>query len=581
MTRPVQRILILLMVLSALFYGGFLGISLLRFSTEGLLEIYLWPWSIKTAVLALFDSFIPLTVCSVLLGFSFLFLSGALDRQRLNSFTQMATSLVLLFLILATVNIIIAEGFAPGMRADLDEYYGKSSFAEGSLDEAKNSRNKGEYKRAILYFDYYLSIDPDNKDVQQQLEESVAAFELSPEQERAPQRSIPEYSKRLMNQSAGDLVRAAEKFLNARDYYSAHYYATVAGEIEPGRKDAARIAAEAWNRISEAEFSREAQEAGDLFRLKRAAYSALNRGDHIKAYYLFHDLAENYPLDSDIQNFSEIAREEVEKGAFFMDELEQIKALPGRHGIYFINSRQKGIREFVYFDRFVPLGVVAYAYGVEILGQDADGNIAYHLAAPAAKITQQTDAETGEISVSLMLKAIDRDNSSNSFDPENLVPGSKEDFNSSLRVLQTPISKISGYSQTDTSLKLQYIHQLLALRPDYVTHGYHTGKIEIEIIMRLLNPFTMLILGFLALALGWSLRVQNRKKWYHYLLMPVLVAAVFQLYSLYQYLSRLAYLYILLQTGFILTLVTAVMVQALLLGLILLLVAKQEHPGRD
>ncbi len=580
MSGAVRKILILFLVFAAIYFAGNLVHALLNFSTEGLLDIYFLSWSLSQAFVQLMDAFIPLTATAVLLGFSFLFLQGSPERQSLTGFTRLASMLILLFLLMATVETVISEGFAPGIRAGLEELYGKSSFAEGSLREGKNSKIKGDYQKAILYFDYYLSINPDDEDVKELKADTKAAFDLAPKQQQTDNNSSGEYSGRLMNQSAGDLVRAAERFLNNRDYYSAHYYATIARQIEPGRRDASRIRAEAWNRIQESEFSREAQESGDFYRKKREAYTAFDQANYIKAYYLFHDLEKDAPMDQDIETFSLLVLEQLEQSAFFTDELEQIKALPGRHDIFFIN-KQGEIKEFIYFNRFIPLGVVAYAYGVEILGMDSGGKVAYHISAPAAKITESTDMITKETSVSLMLKALDREDRTNLlYEPVDLaVPdGGKP---ASLRALNTGISKIPGYSQIDSSLKLQYLHQLFALRPDFAAHGYHPGKIEIEIIMRVLKPFSLLILGFLALAAGWALRVRNRKKWYHFLLMPLIAAALFRLYGLYIYFSRIVYLYLLLQTGFLLTLVTAVLVQALLLGIALLLVARLETAGSN
>ncbi len=575
MNGAVRKTVILFMITAGIYFAGVFILSLLNFSTEGLLDIYFLHWSFSTAFVKLIDAIIPLTAVSVLLGFSFLFIRGPLERQSLSGFTHFASMLIMLFLLMATVETVISEGFAPGIRVGLEELYGKSSFAEGSLREGKNSKLKGDFQKAILYFDYYLSINPDDKEVQKLKEAAAAAFDLVPKREAQEGNNSGEYNNRLMNQSAGDLVRAAGRFLNNRDYYSAHYYATIAQQIDPGRRDASRIRAEAWNHIQESEFSREAQETGDFYRKKREAYTAFDQGNYIKAYYLFHDLKEESPMDQDVQTFSHLVLEELEKNAFFTDELEQIKALPGRPDIFFIN-KQGEIKEFIYFNRFIPLGVVAYAYGAEILGMDSRGKVAYHITAPAAKITESTDMITKETTVSLMLKALDREDRTNLlYEPVDLAApdGGKP---ASLRSLNTGVGKIPGYSQVDSSLKLQYLHQLFALRPEYAAHGYHPGKIEIEIIMRLLKPFSLLILGFLALAAGWAFRVQNRKKWYHYLLMPLIAAAVFRLYGLYVHLSRIVYLYLLLQAGFVLTLVFVILVQAFILGIALLLVARLE-----
>ena len=129
---------------------------------------------------------------------------------------------------------------------------------------------------------------------------------------------------------------------------------------------------------------------------------------------------------------------------------------------------------------------------------------------------------------------------------------------------------------SQSSLKLQYIHELLALRSGYAQRGFHPATVENELIMRFIRPFSLLIFGTLSIALGWALRARFGRRWYHVLLLPVIPLVVFLLSDLYLYANRLLQLYLLLQSGFLLSLAAMLCIQALLFTGSLILLAGQS-----
>jgi hypothetical protein len=561
-----RKLFLLILLFNLLAYFALIIYGLLDFPAETVLKVYLWPWTISNALAGMTDTFIPVTVTAVLLGFSFFFVPRD-KRSGGLSFSTVVSSSVALFLFLVAVYTVLAEGIAPGARVRAEEMKGNSSFAEGSLEEAERLAARGEYGDALLYFDYYISIDPQNDEVRDLREEAAAALELDEGDEESEEE--PGRGGRLLDQNAGDLIQAAREFLARRDYYSAHYYATIASKLDPARDDAKRIASEAWNRISEAEFSREASAMGDLYSRKKAAYEELNRGNVVRAYYLFRDLAEEYPMDPDVRTFGREALDRLKRESFFIDELEHANQIPGRHRVFFVNRRDENLRELVYFERMVPLGRLAYVYGVEIMGISPSGKPLYHLATPAGKIMEGSD---GGI---LMLKSVDREREGVVYAPE-FYTGEANFSTANILKIIPPIQILPGFSLTESSLRLQRINELLALRPGYALRGFHAGALEIELVMRLMRPFGLLIFCYLSIALGWMLRLRGPRRWYHLLLLPVVPMVIFLAADLYLYGSRLIYLYFVLQAGFLLTIIFMVLIQALLLGASLILVAGQS-----
>ena len=148
----------------------------------------------------------------------------------------------------------------------------------------------------------------------------------------------------------------------------------------------------------------------------------------------------------------------------------------------------------------------------------------------------------------LMLKSVDREREGVVYAPEYYA--GEANFNpANILAIEPAIQVLSGLSLTESSLKLQRINELLALRPGYRLRGYHAGSLEIELVMRLMRPFGLLIFCYLSIALGWMLRVRGRRRWYHLLLLPVVPIVIFLAADLYLYGSRLIYLYFVLQAG--------------------------------
>jgi tetratricopeptide (TPR) repeat protein len=565
-----RRLFLVILLFNFLAYLGFFLFSLIRFPASELLPIYLWQWVFTEAGIKTIEAFMPVTISAILLSFSFFFRASGAAGSSLN-FHRIAGTSLLLFIFLVSVYTLLAEGFAPGFRVRLEEYKGNTRFAEGSLKEGDRLFLQNRLEEALPYFDYYLSIDPDNEEVSGRREKAAADLELDREDEAAIQaKERTARRSEMLNQDAAELTTVAQEHLARRDYYSAHYYADMAMQLDPQREDARRIAAEAWNRIKESEFSREARETGDLFRRKREAYSQLNRGNTIQAYYLFTELLREYPLDRDIQTFSTEALQRVRQETFFIDETEHVRPVPGRHSIFFLNRSEPELREFVYFNRFVSLGTLAYAFDIEFLGISPKGDLIYHFTVPTGKILESD----GTL---IMLKSIHRSIPDLAYEPVYLE-GSPRGNPSNLKSLSPSITEIPGYSMTESSLKLQYFHELLALRTGYGERGFHPAAVESELIVRSMRPFSLLIFGTLSIAIGWALRARFGRRWYHVPLLPVIPIVVFILSDLYLYASRLLQLYLLLQSGFLLSLIVMLFVQALLFtGSLILLAGQSTH----
>lgn len=573
MVRMGRRLLLLIILFNLISYFILLAEGFLTFPASRVMEIYLWTWALNHALVGMVDAFIPVTITAIILGFS-LFYPRTGQNNTLN-FSRTASSSVPLFLMLVALFTILEEGIAPGVERRLSEIEGNSSFALGSLDEARRLSRLRKHREALLYYDYYLSVEPDNQEVEAERDASAAALDLGDEERGSSGGGSPLGRERFQNMSAADLSAEAERFLSRRDYYSAHYYATLARELNPQREDARRIAAEAWNKINSSEFNREAEESGDLYQRKRAAYGELNRGNIIEAYYRFQELAEEYPNDSDAKTFSNEAKRRLAEEAFFVDEFEHAQPIPGRHRILFINRIERDLRELVYFERFIPLGNLGYAYGVEIMRITPAGEILYHLQAPYGKVMENDRPDRDEKEIHLLLRAVEREGRGRRYEPE-VLGGAEVPQTPAVHPLQIDAGRIAGFSLAEATLRQERIHELLRLRPEYERRGYSAAAIEIELIMRLMRPFGLLIFCYLAIALGWMLRLRTRRKFIHLLLLPVIPLVIIIIADLYLYSSRLVYLYFILQTGFALSLVTMLLFQTLMLTGSLLLIALQS-----
>lgn len=172
-----------------------------------------------------------------------------------------------------------------------------------------------------------------------------------------------------------DLIREAEEFLEAEDFFSAHHFASLAVERNPSRQDARRIRARAQAAIEGERRSMVESRDRDFFAAKYRAYQAFHQGADIperavEAWYLFRELEQEAPGDPDVRTFAPRAREQAMNISFFVEDVRQYQHLAGHHNLFFVNQQTESVVQLIHVESLVRTREGDMLFGIEVLEVD-------------------------------------------------------------------------------------------------------------------------------------------------------------------------------------------------------------------
>lgn len=545
------------------------------FPAGRLLALFKWKYIWTNALVYAVDYFTPVTASAVMVTYSLL-LTRKDSRLRAAAlpFHRLVSAHLLLFLILAAAYTVLLISLYPQAQESLERMEEASSQAKLFLARAEKEHRARNYSAALSDYNLYLAIDPRNQEVlllrekaQSQVAEERAQATPSRESGLQPGEGRVEGKKAPPAEDANALIEKAREYLAREDFFSAHYYATQAGRLDPSRGEPKRIAAQAWEKIGSLQETLADQEAKRLFQRKREGYTAFLNGDFIKAYYLFQELKAGYPADADIATYAARSREKIEEQSFFIEDVEGSASLPGPSRLLFVNDSGSGAREIVYLGKMVGTDEGVFFYNIEALRFQLTGGLIAHYRAPYGKL----------IGDSIHMVGISRNGPQRETRPVLLAGSPGGGADPLLRLTPTleelKALRVGGPRADSLDLGL-----LLKMRGRMGAYGLIPQAVELEIIMRMAKLFSFLVLCFFSVSLGWSFRSRypGRPPLPAFLLVPFVPIAMSFLAFLYQEAQRVLLGFILFKLGFAAGLAGLLLLQGLLLFLSLILLAGQK-----
>ncbi|MBN2050565.1 MAG: hypothetical protein JW760_08990, partial [Spirochaetales bacterium] len=460
----------------------------------------------------------------------------------------------------------LSEVFVPRAHMRQDDRRHKTTTARNLLEQSALAREEQRYRDAYNHLLEYLVIDPENT---VQLLEADKLMDRIIEDRREtnlePEELIEEPSPIKPAMTAEEYVEAARSSFDKGDYLSAHYYASIAFQIDPLRQEADELARRAWRKVNELQPSTYEMERYRLHEQKKKGIQALLADRSLEAYYLFAGLKEEYPLDPDVNIYLEESRKAVGNISFFLDEMERMSSVPGVRQIMFRNTPAEEDRELVYIDTYIPAKEGFYLFNVEVLSFTEGGKILFHYTAPYGKI----------INGRLVTLAVDREDKSEYYEAV-YITGSRPEAERNILPLHLSPEMITHCSIRQDFLATASLPELFNLAKVFDSFGLKKEPVEREMLFRILRPFTLLVFGFFTLALSWSLRpTKNRPGVLAYLFVFLLPLVFHILLSLYYYGAELFYGFFLLLAGPTITLAMLILLQGLLLVAAFLYLAGQ------
>ena len=476
-------------------------------------------WRLIRGLLDFLSLFPALTLSSLVIPFGFILKAN--DRSSPFSqqfFQQLKPSVITAIVASALYGLVFSLVFPLAQNYEVN-LVSQSQLYRHALEKAKENADENEWEEALQLLAICERIWQGGHEHSRLKIEA----EIRTEQERF---SSPDYRTAMAAQSpfpdnnpvnVTDALAMAEAALAEERYFDAHWLATLAGRLAtPGSVEvsaADRLAGRAWSGVNSLAPNARETQAYMIYRLKREGYEAMVGEEWIRSFYIFQELLALTPKDPDAIKYYAASEEGVKQSAFFIDEIELSL---GRILTGAIFSLPLGTGRLVMRVSSLSTSTdTAYGIDSELMAFNSDGQILWSMIVPYIKI-KPLSLEAGP-SLTIMLRALDREDQSKRWEPEiSPSQGSRQGNEISLPVswdtfllLSNARRGLSGMSSTD----------LRKAALNLASCGYLPEVFEAELLQRFLRPLFLLPLGIFAIALGWQFRAHKRPR---YIAIPML-----------------------------------------------------------
>lgn len=541
-------------------FGVLLLVSIFSFTTKTVLAEFQWSW-ITARTWAEFLRLAPVSqgwATLLVFGWVVPMQSSPSARSTFERFGRSIAFLLALTLVFAAAYLV---GY-PSAASRVESLEFTTTLATRLRESADEARGNQNYTQALSDLNQYLALVGESEEVEELLIEvrdearaDAMRVEATGDDDAF---AIPESA------TAADLVDRASAALADEDYSTAHYMATLARALEPTNDEAARIAAEALGRLESFAPDDEESAEYELFQAKQAAKAALTRQDYVDAYYRFIELAREYPRDVDVERYLRTAEEQVRSMAVFRDEVEAAMGMPGAPDVVFVNRVGEDYVELLAIGKLVRSASGIYGQQIELIRIAADGTRTLHVSSEYGKLAEGH----------FVLNVIDRESRALGMAPTVHAGAPSATLENLIEVAPSAqeLWLLGSVSRDPSTAGIAALARTVSVLD---TYGLLPEPVEIEFLMRLVGPFTFLVLSLFLMGFGW----RYRSRYLHVPPIPTLVivplAPVFilPLFLALQYAQRLLLSTILLSVSVAVTAVLAAVLQALLLFLALSYVA--------
>ncbi len=489
-----------------------------------LLPPFVLAYRIRAVVLFFIQYLPPLYISGLLIGFTISFsrhADEAVGRWSGKLLGILKSSFVIMLIVIGG-HVILTEGVAPIARTRMASAVSRSAdyqeHVRMSRDLLRNDEPRSAEKQVLSALDIWKE-SPDALELLDACRYRSAekyGSDVMPEQDSASDTVVLQEFSGMTVLDALDISEDAARDL---DFFDAHYYAMLAYRLsrpdDPLRERALRMASEAWNRIVEGTALLHARDDAALYDAKKAAYNALNQGDYLTAYYEFLDLHAqdtargDQKRDPDLERFLEIARQGVLETFFFMDETLQLRPFESARNVLFTLRRLDGGTDAVYaagviYTRDSGRDVV-YLRDFELVRHNMFHQIEYHIRVPVVKMFAWSGDDKAARS-QLLLQSVDRSGERRKQGPVVLA-GKPESRDMSVLLLDLPYRDFSLIVSANRGADSMNMVELIRFYDRAEHYGFEPGIYLREVILRLSEPFILLILSVMALVAGWKYRL--------------------------------------------------------------------------
>ncbi len=511
--------------------------TMFQATPEALIDSMLLRWKLRAGLL-LFVKYLPaLFTSGIVTGYAIAFAprdgraGSNTPRWSADHLEQLRGAFLLCIAVLA-IYVALSEGARPILVRHQASDLAKSEEYHEYIRLAGEDISRGSFREALPRVELALQIRKDDAEALRLREETRKGLAETEGEELSAVGSQEAPDEEIFNpenltvRTAMERSKAASR---ASDWYTAHYYALLAWRLAPGtdplKQDALRMASEAWNRITEGSGDTANEAEAGLFATKQAGYESIQHGDFLNAYYILEGLRDGESgnvdgkEDPDVPRLLEIATKGLLDTHFFLDETSSLKAFEGDRNVFFTIARADGGRD-AFFARGITYSRfdgrdLAYLRGLEFASFAADGSVLYHYVDPYAKMFPWRDRD-GIERPEILLRAVDRSVRGAGTSP-SIVQGEASERDLGVLVLDMPFRDFSLATLANRGMDSMDLADLMRFVDKAGRYGYSSQAFMREIVVRLADPFIVLIVAMLMLAMGWKYRLAAKvffKAWW-------------------------------------------------------------------
>ena len=493
---------------------------------ETVLPVSLFSWKIRESIL-LFIFYFPFIYTSALI-FAYPIIFGKFGPAKMQRRSSAMIRFIQHFFIFSLAVLSFYVVLAEAVKPILMEYQSRSVYQALTHKEytklAKEAYDRNDYSQAGDHIDRALSIWPQSEDAMKLNEMiKIAGEKLSLDKtDSVLRKSISEEDN--ISMTAESALKRAEMAALAFDFYTSHYYAKLAMQTfqdgNPLKIDAENLAVRAWAEVEKGLASYKDAPSIALYKSKKAAYEALQRGDYIKAYYSFLQIDSSMRAsnpdkkDPEVERFLNLSRVELEKNVFFTDELKNIPNFIMRGDISFtvgehshecavikihgISHGSSTLRNEIYL-----MNVLYTRLGISNAEK-------WSIIIPYAKLIEVVDDE-GKNRLMLQICSVDRYSEENTVYPKVLsgeIPRENA-HNILLPMTMTDFLLIEKSVSGPSAMKISDLYYFSLIAEKY---GLKKEAYLSEVLYRLTEPLLLLIVSLLVLILAWRFRVSPGRR---------------------------------------------------------------------
>ena len=507
-------------------------------------------YKFQTGLLYFFNLLPAIFITGIMVGYSWGFGKKKVNPTHRFSeiFVVYLKNVLITSLICTSLCFIAAEVGIPWISYSRTNMEENSKNTAEYIGLAKKNLAIGDYGAALFYANYVLDLSPDSAEAMELVrfieENQYLQRQDKIAKEKSENTSI--MTSKTASMTIPELMENAIDCYASKDYFNAHYYASLVLEISKSRDgnlaSAKQLASDAWNKLVEID-AFENDLAGQVFHRKKEGYTALTAGDYSKAYYIFYELLEKYPLDYDIKNFYEISKELLSTRYFFIDETLDKQQFEKFRNVFFTLPRLDGGKDIISIKGITSIestgGMIQYLRGFSIVSYDKNEKWLMSSSVPYAKMcstplenmSQELIDYISTISNTrfvpyIFLKSVDRKSESIFLEPRfEKSEDYKPEFTTTY-VMPIPFedfAMLCDVSHGPDTMSLISLYRFASIASDY---GYSTEIYSQSLINRLSYPLLLLICFIFSSILAWNSRifVDDSFKFSWLLLFPIIIA---------------------------------------------------------